>query len=244
MGLKELFRRKTPIEKATKDLMEPYAQSDVRRAAMSTLLSMATEESFQSVLRRFTFTANGHIADEAEKRDLVEYSVDIGDEMIAPLKKYIRTEKSLSFAIRALNRLVKREFLLAFLVEALQEKEPLDHRTTDAKRALVIALGDYGSESHAEVLFPYLEDHNDDVQMQVIEALERLAAKSSTEALANVCCHDIHAARIQHRAARALMEMELSVKKHYDRFLPDVKSEFVLGKKGCLVQKSQASKSA
>jgi len=244
MSIKDFFRRKTPIEKATKDLMEPYAQSDVRRAAMSTLLSIGTDESFQSVLKRFTFSANGHIADEAEKRDLVEYCVSIGPAMINSLKQYIKTEKSLSFPIRALNHLVERETLLKFLVEALSEKEPLDHRSTEAKRALVIAIGDYGNDDHVECLFPYLEDHNDDVQMQTIEALERLGSKSSAEALASVCSRDVHAARIQHRAARALMDMELSVKKFYDRFLSDVKSEFILGKKGTLVQKNRTSKTA
>jgi len=239
MGLKEFFRRKSPLEKAGKDLMEPYAQSDVRRAAISTLFSLGTPESYTEVLKRFNYSSNGSIADEAEKLDLVDYCVDAGEPMIGPLKTHIQNEKALAFPIRALSQLVDRDDLLATINNSLQAKAPLDHRTSDAKRALVIAVGDYGNESQAEFLFPYLEDHSDDVQMQTIEALERLGAENSSQALSEVCCRDTHAARIQHRAARALIVLEVSVKKFYERFMPEVKSEFILGKKGVLVQRSR-----
>ena len=239
MGLKEFFRRKTPLEKASKDLMEPYAQSDVRRAAISTLFSLSTDESYAAVLKRFNYSANGSIADEAEKLDLVDYCVDAGEPIIAPLKIHIQNEKALAFPIRALSQLVDREELLETIIASLREKAPLDHRTSDAKRALVIAVGDYGEQAHAEALFPYLDDHSDDVQMQTIEALERLGSGNSAEALSTVCSRDTHAARIQHRAARALIALEVSVKKFYEGFMPEVKSEFILGKKGVLVQKSR-----
>jgi len=239
MDIKEFFRRKSPLEKAVKDLMEPFAQSDVRRAAISTLFSIATEESYAEVLKRFNYSANGSIADESEKLDLVDYCVDAGEDMVGPLTEHIKAEKALAFPIRALSQLVEREELLNILIESLNVKAPLDHRTSEAKRALVIAVGDYGSHDHDAVLFPYLDDHSDDVQMQTIEALERLGASTSCTALAEVCCVDTHAARIQHRAARALMALEVSVKKQYDRFMPEVKSEFILGKKGVLVQKTR-----
>jgi HEAT repeat protein len=239
MDIKEFFRRKSPLEKAVKDLMEPFAQSDVRRAAISTLFSMATAESYTEVLKRFNYSANGSIADEAEKLDLVDYCVGAGEDMIGPLKEHIKVEKALAFPIRALSQLVAREELLAVLVDSLTVKAPLDHRTSEAKRALVIAVGDYGNHDQDAVLFPYLDDHSDDVQMQTIEALERLCAPSSCTALAEVCSVDTHAARIQHRAARALMALGVPVKKQYERFMPEVKSEFILGKKGVLVQKSR-----
>ena len=237
MGLKDLFRKKSPVEKASKDLMEPYAQSDVRRAAISALFTIGTDEAYESVLKRFNFSANGSIADESEKLDLVDYCVDAGDSIVPSLKKHIAEEKALAFPIRALSQLVDKEELLETIVQALTSKAPLDHRTTEAKKALVTALGDYGNEVQLAALFPYLEDHNDDVQMQTIEALERLGFDESGDALAKVCCRDTHAARVQHRAAKALIKLEVSVKKHYPNFMDEVKSEFILGKKGALVPK-------
>jgi len=239
MGLKDLFRKKSPVEKASKDLMEPYAQSDVRRAAISALFTIGTPEAYESVLKRFNFSANGSIADESEKLDLVDYCVDAGDSIVPSLKKHISAEKALAFPIRALSQLVDKTELLDTIGQSLEAKAPLDHRTTEAKKALVTALGDYGNENQASILFPYLEDHNDDVQMQTIEALERLGFQVAGEALALVCCRDTHAARVQHRAAKALIKLEVSVKKHYPKFLDEVKSEFVLGKKGALVSKSR-----
>lgn len=244
MALKDLLRRKSPVEKASKDLREAFAQPDVRRAAWATLLDIGTEEAYDELLRRFTFNANGNIADESEKRDLTADIVHVGEEMIGALKRYIAKEKALIFPIRAMSQLLSREDCLAFLIETLGHKEPLDHRSTEAKRALIIAIGDTGGPEHAAALVPYLEDHHDDVQTQAIEAIERLSTPETIEALAEVCCRDTHSGRVQTRAALALINLEYSAKKTYARFQPEVKSEFVLGKKGQLVRKSGASKSS
>jgi len=238
VSLKELFRRKSPVEKASKDLREPFAQPDVRRAAMATLIDIGTDEAYRELLKRFSYNSHGNIADESEKRDLVDEIVQIGEPMIVPLKGYIESEKTVTFPIRALGQIIDKPAVLEFLVATLATKEPLDHRSTDAKRALIIAIGDMGDKEHAPALIPYLGDHNDDVQMQTIDALERLANPDTAEALAGVCAADSHAARIQHRAAHALEKLEWPVKAQYDRFVPDVKAEFLLGKKGVLLRKS------
>ena len=239
MALMDLFKKKSPIEKALKDLREPYAQPEVRRGAMGALLEIGTPEAYDALMLRFTFNANGNIADEDEKRDLVKYIVDVGEDMIGPVKKFIETEKAVTFPIRALSQLVSKQGCVAFLVETLRGKEPLDHRSTDAKRALAIAIGDMGTPEDAMALLPYLEDHSDDVQITVVDALARLANPETATALAEVCCRDSHAARIQSRAAHVLMNAQWSVKAHWDRFRPEVKSEFLLGKKGVLTKKSR-----
>ncbi len=242
MGLMDIFKKKTPIEKALKDLREAYAQSEVRRGAMASLLEMGTPEAYEALLVRFTFAANGHIADESEKRDLVQYVVDVGEPMVEPIKEFIATEKAITFAIRALSQLMSKEACVAFLVETLSAKEPLDHRTTDAKRALAIAIGDLGKLEDAKALVPYLEDHSDDVQINVVDAIGRLDNPETAADLAGVCCRDTHAARIQSRAAHVIMEHGWSMKHHFDKFIGEVKSEFLIDKKGMLKKKkSKAS---
>ena len=243
MGLLDIFKPKSPLERAAKNIREGFAQPEVRREAMAKLFDIGTEEAFDALLTRFTYNSHGNIADESEKRDLVGQIVTAGEEMIPALHRYIETEKALSFPIRALAQIVSKQECLDFLARTLQAKEPLDHRTTEAKRALVTAIGDMGGEEQAPVLYPYLEDHNDDVQMQAVESIERLASEDSAAALAEVCCRDTHAARVQHRAALALLKLEFNVKPHYAKFAEDVKREFVLGKKGVLARKGGGSKS-
>jgi hypothetical protein len=243
MGLLDIFKPKSPLERAAKNIREGFAQPEVRREAMAKLLDLGTEEAYDALLARFTYNSHGNIADESEKRDLVGQIVGVGEGMIPALHRYIEREKALSFAIRALSQIVSKEECLNFLTRTLQSKEPLDHRTTEAKRALVTVIGDMGSDEHAPVLYPYLEDHNDDVQMQTVESIERLASEESASALADVCCRDTHAARVQHRAALALLKLQFNVKPHYSKFADDVKREFALGKKGILARKGAGNQS-
>jgi hypothetical protein len=243
MGLLDLLKRKSPVERAQKDLCEPYAQPDVRRAAMATLLDLGTEEAYGALLKRFNFNAHGHIADESEKRDLLQELIDVGQPVLPALERFIQTEKAIVFPIRALVKIRPKADALEFLCKALEAKEPLDHRTTDSKRALVIAIGDLGSTEHAKRLAPYLDDHHDDVQMQVIESMERLADPETASDLARVCGSELHASRVQQRAAQSLSTLGWPVKDSYAGFAKEVRDEFVLDKKGVLVRKNTKPRS-
>jgi HEAT repeat protein len=242
MALSDLFKRKTPTEKAAKDLREPFAQPEVRRAAMTKLLELATPEAYDALLMRFSYNANGHIADEEEKRDLVNELVRSGKPAIEPIQRFIgRGEKQIGFPIQILSRILPRPDFLKYLVGALQRMEPLDHRTTEAKRAIIASIGELGGAQEAPALTAYLGDHNDDVQSDAIDAIERLKCADTYPALAEVCVQDSHSARIQRRAAAALESLAVSVKEQYERFSAELKSEYLLGKKGVLAKKSKVA---
>ncbi|MCC7385282.1 MAG: HEAT repeat domain-containing protein [Deltaproteobacteria bacterium] len=243
MGLLDVFKRGTPVERQLKDLREPFAQPEARRAAMSKLFEIGTEEALEALLVRFTFNCNGHIADESEKRDLVDELVRVGKPAVEPIKRFIKKEKFVGFPIRALSRILPRDEVLALLAETLSAFEPLDHRTTEQKRALIDALGELGSAAQAKLVVPYLGDHHDDVQIQAVEALERLKDPETYEALAEVCCSQSHSARIMRRAAQALETLEPSVRGQFDRFHPELKAEYLLTKKGTLTKKGRPAAS-
>jgi HEAT repeat protein len=237
VGLLDLIKPKSALEKASKALRQQYSQPEYRREAMQKLIEIGTEEAYDALLGRFTFNSHGQIADEEEKNDLVEELVRIGKPAVPSLKKFIQNEKQIAFPIRALSRLVSRQDLLDFLIETLKKYEPLDHRSTQAKATLVLALHDYGGSEQADVVVPYLKDHHDDVQFQAIGALEKFKNDSTREALAAVCVGSDHAARIQGRAAQALAELEWPVKDRYEQMSSEVKSVYLLSKKGCLVRR-------
>jgi HEAT repeat protein len=243
MGLLDVFKRGSPIERAQKDLREPYAQPEVRRGAMSKLIEIGTEEAYEALLVRFTFNCNGHIADESEKRDLVDELVRIGKPAVEPLKRFIASSKQVAFPIRALSRMIEKKELLDFLTETLKKLEPLDHRSTEQKRLIIDALGELGTAEQASLVVPYLKDHSDDVQFQAVEALEKLKNESTYPALVEVCIGDQHSGRIQRRAAQVLEVLETSVRTQFDNFNRDLKNEYHLNKKGHLMKKSRPSES-
>lgn len=245
MGILDLLKRGTPIERAHKDLREPYAQPEVRRAAMGKLLEMASDEAYTALLVRFTFNCHGHIADESEKRDLVDELVKVGRPAVEPLRKFIEKEKAVQFPIRAVSRICEKAETLSIVVGALQKLEPSDHRTVEQKRGLIDAVGELGSDAEALAVVQYLKDHSDDVQAHAIEALERLKNPATYGPLAAVCSSDEHSARIQRRAAQAIETLEAPVSKEvYDKFPAELKGEYNLDKKGVLVKKARGAATA
>jgi len=238
VGLLDFIKPKSALQKAAESVREPYAQPDVRRDAMNKLFEIGTAEAHMAVLRRFTINAHGQIADESEKRELVDRLAQVGEAVLPSLKEFIRTEKkSISFPVRAVCKILDKPEAIAFLKETLQGYDPEDHRSVHAKNTLLITLGEMVSGDEAELFVPYLADHDDDVQMQAIAALERLAEERTREALVGVCLSDSHAPRVQRRAAQALLDLGWSVKDRYADFHHELKDEYLLGKKGQLVKK-------
>lgn len=240
MGFLDLIKPKSALEKAAKQVREPYAQPEYRRAAMEKLLELGTEEAYAALLMRFTYNANGQIADESEKRDLVDELVRVGKPALPSLQKFIATEKAVALPIEALRRMLPPAEALAFLQKTLQSYEPLDHRSTQQKISLVFALAELGGPEVALSLVPYLDDHHDDVQFQVIGALERLKNEATGPALAKVCVGDAHAGRVQRAAAQALANLGWPAKEHYDAWSAEVKADYLIGKKGQVVKKGTA----
>lgn len=241
MGLLDLIKPKSALEKAAKQVREPYAQPEYRRAAMEKLLELGTEEAYAALLMRFTYNANGQIADESEKRDLVDELVKIGKPVLPALQRFIATEKAVALPIEALRRILNLEESKAFLIQTLKAYEPLDHRSTQQKTSLVFALAELGGAEVAEALVPYLGDHHDDVQFQVIGALERLKHEATAPALAKVCVGDAHAGRVQRAAASALANLGWPIKEHYDAWNAELKADYLIGKKGQAVKKGTAA---
>lgn len=235
MGVFDFLKPKTPLEKASKDLQEPYAQPDVRQAAMDKLFELESEEAYKVLLKRFTFNANGQIADENEKRTLVGRLAETGEPVVPELERFIKTEKAITFPIQALQRILPEDESRAFLLETLTEKDPQDHRSIQAKVTLLAVLAEVARPEDAETIVPYLEDHADDVQVQAIEVLQSLAnEKTSKDALVEVCCSELHAPRVRRRAASALASLQWSVKNRFDHFDPELKSEWSIDKAGRL----------
>ena len=245
MGILDFIKPKSALEKAAKQVREEYAQPEYRRGAMEKLLDMGTPEAYNALLRRFTVNANGQIADEQEKKDLVDELERAGEKAIDSIEQFIKTEtKALTFPIQALIRIRDKTEARDFLLSVLQQYEPLDHRTGLAKVALVDALGTLLEPERASVLFPYLDDHHDDVQASVIEVLEHLAPEGTSEVLCRLCGSELHSGRVKRHSAQTLAKLSLSVRSHYEAFDSELKEQFILGKKGQLVSRKPSRSDA
>lgn len=208
---------KKNIDKLVARVKEAYAQPEYRREAMEKLLAWNTPESIAGVLNRFTVVVQSPHWDEEEKRWLVDELAELGAPARQALQRFLAKAEHIAFAAKALQRLGEKEQYLADLIAALKARAPDDHRTVQGKCELVACLADTEDPRVIESLLPYLDDHGDDVQCGVVDALGRLwpkAGEATAPALAQLQLaigDDTRSARVLRHAAAAMNRLQLPI---------------------------------
>ena len=132
------------------------------------------------------------------------------------LKKFLAKENHVAFAARALSKVGTKDDYIADLMGALKARSPDDHRGTQGKTELVASLAETEDPRVIEALLPYLDDHGDDVQCAVVDALGRLWAKLSDNGAAitklqGVITDDARSARVVRHTAAAMQRLALPI---------------------------------
>ena len=245
MGFLGLFGKgrlsEKKIDKAAKLACNPFAQSDVRMREMQRLLDDGSERALRALLRRFSATAQGHIADEDEKKWLEDVLVEQGEGALGALKDFISHEQRLTYALRAFRRIAGDEETVRFLLAVLSRYGPEDYRSIEAKQQLVLQLAD--DLDHAEVLATlgaFLLDHSDDVRWVVMDLFERAATQGplaedvlagALPALAELVTAEDVGPRIQQRAAEMLEKRAWQLPVDVVALSPALEEQFFLDKK-------------
>lgn len=245
MVLGKLFGRgplsEKKIAKITKLASNPFAQPDVRMREMEKLVADGSGAALDGVLKRFAMNASGAIADEDEKKWLEDALVDIGEPAIEPLRRYISTEKNLTYALRIYRSVAGAQEAVRFFLEVLDRYGPDDHRSDEAKLQLVWSLADdFADERVMMALVEFVLDHSDDVRWAVLDLLERAddskrladeARARACELMARIVTEDESSPRIQRRVAELLAGREWQVPSNGAQLLPSLDEVYFLDKK-------------
>jgi HEAT repeat protein len=234
VGLFDIFSRKptsTKIEKAAKRMLNEHQQQQIRQEALQELVDFGSPEAISALIRRLGVNFRDTIKNEQEKRWVSSKLVQhFGEQAIEPLIGFIKTDQTISAAIRVLAKLISDERLVGLLIDSLQQYPPEDHRTISARMQLIDALADLHDDRIVPAVTPYTMDHDDDIRIKVIGLLqERVGAEHSeytmvSEKLFDVLTDAEASGRITRRAAQAMhvLKVDLSAQaKLVEAFLPD-----------------------
>lgn len=232
------------IDKIAKLASNPFAQPDVRKKEMQRLLQEGTETAYRGVLKRFSSNANGQIADEEEKKWLEDEIVEIGASIREPLREYIRSNKTLSYALRAYERIFGLDEALQFFLSVLNEHGPEAYREAEAKQQLALALSEHADDAAViDGLVPFLEDHSDDVRWAVLDALDSALSAGSlsdhtstryAETMGRILTDDSTGPRVQRRIAEFVMQRKWRLPLGGDDVCPLLEEHYFVDKKGYL----------
>lgn len=244
MGLLSLFGKgplsDKKIAKVSKLAANPFAQPDVRMREMQRLIEDGSDAALRGVLKRFASNAQGHIADEDEKKWLEDALVERGASALSALRDYVRHEDKLTYALRAFRRIAGDADAVTFFLDVLRAYGPDDHRSSEAKLQLVWQLSESLSGQVMEALIPFLGDHSDDVRWAVLELTDKAADRdiltpamqsaAAAQMLDLVVGPDV-SPRIARRTAELLAGREWTLPAGADALVSVLDEEFFLDKK-------------
>jgi hypothetical protein len=215
MGFFGLFGKKAPSENAiakqVQKAKEQYAKPEYRRMAMDKLFEWNTPESMAGLLQRFSVVVQSPHWDEEEKRWLVEELVKRGDSVKGVLIDFLMRANEVTHVIRCLEQLCEKSEMQKILVNALQKRNPEDHRNHQSKMELIAAFESYPIPELSEVLAPYLHDHNDDVKCMAIDVLAQTTDAKVHHEMVHMLAEDDHSGRVLRRVAQAVYKLELDI---------------------------------
>ena len=204
------FARK--VEKAVKKVTNPYVQPEERMAQAEFLQATGSKAAIYGLLRRFSIRASNLVIDEDEKRQVYALIVDLGPAAVEPILRFIRREDQILYPLKALAVIESTEAFLGHLKLALDELGPEYMKLPERKLHLVQHLASLDDPRVVEILAPFVEEHDETIRFQVIQALAERGGEVANEAiLSRLLTDEDESLRIQNAICEALSKAQFSV---------------------------------
>lgn len=175
MGLLDFLdkdkRSAKKVETNIKKLTNPYRQTEERMQCAEELAADGREEAIYGLLRRFSIKASNQVVDEDEKRRVFDLVLDLADAAVPALRTFIQREDQLRYPLRALTEILTPDEVARHVGEALAAIGPDYVKNPEPKLHLVQHLNEQGHESAPDYLIPFLDDHDETIRFQTVQAL-------------------------------------------------------------------------
>ena len=171
------------VETNIKKLTNPYRQTEERMQCAEELAMDGREEAVYGLLRRFTIKASNQVVDEDEKKRVYDLVLDLGEDAIPALRKFIQREDQLRYPLRALTTIVGKDEVARHVGDALTAIGPDYIKNPEPKLHLVQLLAEHGHDSAPGYLIPFLDDHDETIRFQTVQALSAHPTDAVREAL-------------------------------------------------------------
>lgn len=243
MGLFDLFfdkdkRQQVKLEKAIARLTNPYMQGQERMRGADILLEIGSEEAICGLLKRFTIRASNGVVDEEEKEQIYGMIIGLGERAIPPLKKFLLREDQTYHALRALSELLPVDEVVQVIEDSLKTFGTDYMRNPERKLHLIQHLAEASHPRAAEVLVPFLEDHDENVRFQTVNALKEQGSEQARVPLLERLCNDEEESlRLRKRIIEVLHEMGWEVKGFRKRVEERLPKGYVVDRSGLIKER-------
>ncbi|MEE2821782.1 MAG: hypothetical protein VYA53_02250 [Acidobacteriota bacterium] len=173
MDLFSLFRSSPgkQIERLRKKVREPHGDPATRMNAALRLREMGTAESFLALLDRFTINVSPSNQDEKEKEEILSWIIQMGEEAIDPLLRFLKRERQIYWAVKALRESVSEQKFAEKMIEVLMDHWKSPPASSDPTTQLIRLLEGVRTPELVSTTQLFLEDQADDVRIAALDYL-------------------------------------------------------------------------
>jgi HEAT repeat protein len=186
------------------------SQNIDRQEAIEALAKMGTRASAAALLKRFDWLMDPTILDSEEKEAALAGIVRAGEEAIEPIRIYCRKSESLTWALKALAKIVPPERHAEELLALLDQFDTEYIRNPEPKIQLIAELAHHASEDVRVAVEPFLNDASEPVRFASATALFELSLPESVTSLV-AALETEESLRIKNRIAQGLVERKWPV---------------------------------
>jgi hypothetical protein len=212
-----LFSKEKALKKTIERATNTVSQSSDRWSAMERLRDEGSDEALFALCRRFSFSYDKTIEDQQEKDWAVSSLVSLGEAALGPLRRYMKSASNLGYPLQILGQVASQERVLEVIDELLEDEEPGYVRDPKRRTDIIEWLGGWtaGPRDVVKRVLPYVEDYDENVRFQSIEAISLKPEASAAETVCRAMVREEEESqRFQVRCAELLSEQGWSVETH------------------------------
>ncbi len=245
MGLSEFFsnfkerQKLRKVEKLTSKLCEKYNQDYERYAAADELFEIGTYDALYGLLKRFASHVPNVEQDDKEKRYVLNLLYKKGEDVLPPLIDFIKSEDEIVYPLQLLKKILGKEETLNVLKELVESFSAEYDRDPSKKIEVIKELSTYKSPEVGKLIFPFLDDPNDDVVLATIDAFKEIFSdldeedrEKIREKLLNIFLSDEEKPRVERKILDFFMDLKLKVTGFKKSVAEKLEKPYYLDKKG------------
>lgn len=204
MGLFDFFTREGKLTRHARRMGDRDAQQEDREVSASWLYEDGSRQAIEGLLRRFEFSMTQQIKDQGEKERVYQLLKALGDDVVEPVKDWLRAGKEYAWPLRLLAELQGDQAAIDLVFELLDAERKKAGFHPERKRELLVWLAEH---RHPEALghaVPFLEDFDESVRVaatEVVVAQNDDAARAPL--LARLADPEEESNRMKHRICEA-----------------------------------------
>jgi hypothetical protein len=172
MGLFDFFLNEDKkIQRHIRRLTNRDAQPEDRDASARWLAENGSEAARLGLLQRFDLALEHHMKDTAEKDTHYALLVSIGQPMVEPTKRWLRTCKTFAMPLKLLEALAGRDAAIEAVFDMLDVEYVHGEFKPEKKRDLLIWLADVRDGRIVGKVARFLEDFDEGARYAAAEAI-------------------------------------------------------------------------